>query len=180
MGNLYDYVSSHRRIVCDFVMNKIFEFCQKHSIPLSDRSCTDDFLWDGKTIAIYRSDNEVEEKLMLDAADILHEVAHFLVASPVEREFPDWGCDNFGFFGAVGGYTYYKDAEKFVGVLTKSEQQWREACADFLGCYLCRVFGVPISLEAEASFKYERGDGGYDPVLGSRAKMWVEELIQTL
>lgn len=156
-------------------MEKILEFCRQNNVPVSDRSCTGSYMWDGRTIALYRSDSEVEGKTPLHPADVVHEIAHFLVADPVEREFPDWGCNLFGFFGASGGYVYYREPEKFEGVLTKEEQQWREACADFLGCQLCRTLGVYLPLEAEASFKYGRGFGGYDTEIGRRAEAWVRK-----
>lgn len=78
----------------------------KYGIPTSSRSCYLSVLWNGRDLALNttREDEEGDplEVVPLSDFDVLHEIAHYVVASPVEREFPEFGMGIAFIHGAAG------------------------------------------------------------------------------
>lgn len=138
---------------------------ERFGIPISNRSCHNGYMWDGKTLATYYQKEtwdenfntllSLSEPIPIGDAWIAHELAHWVVASPTEREFPEYGC-TIGVvpFGASGGLRWdnikwgsaqWKTQESLQeGVLTRKEQNFRECCADLLGTYWCDCFEIPV------------------------------------
>lgn len=166
---------------------------QKFQIPVSDRSSYNSYLWDGKTLAlnfqreIWDEDCDVLLKVCdpepFDDFTIAHEIAHYVVADPIEREFPEWAS----FIGieprANGGLKWdnleynsaeYKRQVSFQeGLLTLDEQNFREACADFLAVHWCDMFGIKVEDAARPIFKYSNNPAFYE--FGWKAIIWLRE-----
>lgn len=173
---------------------------EQYGVPLSERSCCNDYMYDGNTIATnYQKENWDErfEKLLSLSDPIpipdewmAHEIAHWVVADPVERTFPEYGCQ-IGIvpFGANGnlrwdkvtfGSAEYKRMIDFSsGVLTHEEQELREICADFLGVYWCDLIGIPITDDARPLNKcidsITNPHSAYSVEKGWRAIVWLRE-----
>lgn len=117
----------------------------KFGIKTSVRSCFCSTLWNGQDLALYTSmeTEDGEEKIIpLKPFDIMHEIAHWVVADPVEREFPEFGLPTPYINGASGrDWSILTPREWEIalkethGVLTHEEAEFREYCADFLGCF---------------------------------------------
>lgn len=159
----------------------------KYGIPTSSRSCYLSVLWNGKDLALNttREDEEGDplEVVPLSDFDLLHEIAHYVVASPVEREFPEFGMGIAFIHGAAGwDWSRLKGRERELaeesskGVLTKEEANFREYAADFLGCYWATQMGMEVPANYWPHVKYadERAGEVY------RALLWVvgEGLVQ--
>jgi hypothetical protein len=64
---------------------KIMELATQYGVVFSDRDATGDYLYDGKTIAIRN-----QRGMFLDH-DLLHEVVHFIIAAPEQKDLPEYG-----------------------------------------------------------------------------------------
>lgn len=133
-----------------FVANLI----EKYNIPTSNRSCYLSRIWNGKDLALFyegfTDEGETPRLYRMEDFDILHEIAHFVVATPVEREFPEYGLETAYTHGASGRdwSLIHSEKERHLaleeakGVLTPRENTFRELTADFLGCYWAREAGI--------------------------------------
>lgn len=172
---------------------KLRALADKVGMPVSERSSYNSYLWDGKTLAlnwqreVWDEDflvlQRVEDPQPYDDFTLAHEIAHWVVADPVEREFPEY-ASFIGIDGrATGGLRW--DNKKFgtsewlqqaslqEGLLTREEQDFREACADFLGVHWCDQFGIPVAEEARPVVKYAK-----NPILcrvAWEAIIWLRE-----
>lgn len=151
-------------------------FIKTMGIPVSDRSCHNSYLWDGETLALnWQRENwnedcskllSLQEPESIDDFTLAHEAAHWIVASPVEREFPEYGCmlgidpranGGLPWDTVTWGSPQWKLLEsRQWGVLTREEQDFREACADFLAVYWCDLFRIEVEPEARPVNKYTR------------------------
>lgn len=166
---------------------------ETYSVPLSDRSCYRSYLWNGKTLATkwqrevwsanYDTLESVEPPQEIEDFTMLHEIAHYVVAEEVEREFPEYGCLVLGDLNSnpdlllefgYGSAKYKLKTEEMEGVLTSEEQNFREACADFLAVYWCDLYGLPVKNDWRPINKYNK----YPVELyeaGWRAIIWLRE-----
>lgn len=123
-------------------------------VVLSDRSCYHSHVWDGSSLAlcyqtpIFAHPGDVEPieiskpKIFSDF-DLCHELAHWMIAEKSERVFPEYGL---GWqtqhpYYANGGQPY---SSKMEGLLSKQEQEIREARAYFLTLHLCERYCIMV------------------------------------
>ncbi len=78
--------------------------------------------WDGSTLAISG----------LEPADIIHELAHWLVATPRERKMPEYGC-------GMSLFTSFESAK----ILNDRTDSFREENASVLGIAYGAAIGFP-------------------------------------
>lgn len=100
---------------------KLIRFCSENNIPIdTERSALGSYIWDGKSIAALTHHwNEWENKYdvqYFSYSFILHEIAHYLVASEYQRSLPEYGLDQY----------YLKRGEIISGVLPKKQQKYLE------------------------------------------------------
>lgn len=170
--------------------NHLRNLAESYGVPLSDRSCYNSHIWNGKTLALNFQrevwDDEGERLLFvgdpqpLPDFDLAHEIAHWVVANPVEREFPEYGGDwlTYSPYIANGGLTGGELAKNWEGVLNREEQNFREACADFLGVYWCDIFGIEVKEEWRPINKYSNYTGklyevGWEAIIWLRKEGWI-------
>lgn len=171
------------------------KIAEQYGVPLSDRSCHNSYMYDGKTLATtYQKENWDEDfNNLLSLSDPLpipddwmaHEIAHYVVADSVEREFPEYGC-------AVGIVGFGSDPlwnnsiltakqlqSTYDGVLTREEQDFREICADLLGTYWCKRVGIRVEEKAHPVYKLVSSltepKSSYSYEMGWRAIIWLRE-----
>lgn len=136
---------------------------QEYNIPTSNRSCYKNFMWDGKTLAL-TCHKLIDNKLIeykLSTLEILHEIAHFVVASEKERSYPEYGCGYLFLHGANGNlHSKSSEAElhKSYGILSPMEQDIKETAADLLSCYWAvKHCNILLPKERYPFFKLENG-----------------------
>jgi hypothetical protein len=66
--------------------SKILRVLELVGLPTADRAAQDTFVFDGKTVALRRIGAELAYP-----EELLHESFHWLVATPEERTFPEYG-----------------------------------------------------------------------------------------
>lgn len=174
---------------------KLVSLAKELGMSLSDRSCTDGYLWDGESLALnrgvydYETDTIVETKPIPDD-QIAHEIGHWLAATPEERSFPEYGCMMGTLFGTVAPVSLEMGWELrnkvCENVLTQEEQSFQEAKADFFGVWLCDQLGIPVEEGARPIYKYsfsyvqvhKHGIETYD--YGWAAIAWLFEIQQAI
>lgn len=142
-----------------FALNKLKEY----NIPTSNRSSYKSFMWNGANLAL-TNHKLINNKLIpyeLTTLEILHEIAHFVVATPEEREYPEYGCGYLFLHEANGNINSSSSTEeinKSYGVLPTMQQDIKETAADLLSCYWavndCRIL---LPKERYPFFKEENG-----------------------
>lgn len=182
---------------------KLQEIADRYGIPISNRSCHNGYMWDGRTLSIHHQKEKwdddfhrgggklisLSEPIYIGDSWAAHEIAHWVVATPTERSFPEYGC-TIGIvpFGATGGIRWdkvkygsqeWKALESIQeGVLTRKEQNFREVCADLLGTYWCDCFNIPVIYEARPINKIINSikvPSSYSIEEGWRAIIWLRE-----
>lgn len=125
----------------------ILSIAWRFGVPLSSRSCTDSYFYDGKTIATtYRKDGQL---LPIPDFNIIHNIGHWVVAETWHRDLPEFGmCLSFE-FGATGGLNLDQQEQAADGLLDIGEQNHLEAMAYFLGYNLCLLARIPIPSESQ-------------------------------
>lgn len=135
------------------------ELASKHGVELSSRSCSGGYLFDGKSVALYCNPDYGQDdfdacrsqKQYIGDFQALHEIAHFVVAEPWQRDLPELGLmvlSGFRPFYPTGGARTYEEFEKVVGgLLDRKDQDFQEACAYFLGLRWCEQYGIEIPSE---------------------------------
>lgn len=134
-------------------------FIEAHGMPMSDRCVFDNFIWDGSTLgtvgcAEYDADGEQMlacEKISSSLA--LHELGHWLIAEPWQRELPEYGMAFFPIFGGnrlpdqYQGWVQKLDWERqnafWGGLMDKAEQEYQEHLADLLSCQFELELEIP-------------------------------------
>lgn len=142
-----------------FVESKIKEY----KIPTSNRSSYKNYMWDGNTLAL-TCHKLVENKLIeykLSTLEMLHEIAHYVVASDYERSFPEYGCGYLFLHNANGNLNSKSSNEDIIrsyGMLSAMEQDIKESAADLLSCFWAvKYCNITIPKERYPFFKLENG-----------------------
>jgi hypothetical protein len=137
----------------------ILEIAAKVGVPITDRPCDDGHVFDGQSIAThyfpmhwvktgkkykwgYPEEHLVRSgepaRYLLDH-DLLHEIMHFAVALPEQRDLPEFGL----------GYTG-SHCQAFVPeVVDHDEALVQEKAAQFLCCYIGSIYGISPNLLEE-------------------------------
>lgn len=155
------------------------EIARHHGIPLGERSCASDHLYNGRDIALYYQrcswDDALNDFQPLPDSDMAHELAHWVVALPVEREFPEYGCAlhvvGLGSGKPLPSHLLEREViESYLSnVLLPEEQEFREFCADFLGVGWCLRLSIPVEERAHPAYKYR------DDPEAWRAIIWLRD-----
>ena len=108
-------------------MDRIKQLADKYGARLSTRAMQPTFAYNGKTIAL----NETKGSLRTDA-NIIHDIAHYAVASIERRKLPEFGLGT------------SPDRPRFRAklVIDRSDAQHEEELASALGIYWEREFGM--------------------------------------
>ena len=112
-------------------MEKIYQLARKWGTRIYKRSCAGSFSYNGKTIALYSDHNKSKQR---STSDIIHDIAHFVVATPKRRKLPEFGLgtspDNYT------RLTFPADGMNY------SMAQTEEELASVLGIYWEREIGL--------------------------------------
>ena len=97
---------------------KVLALSRHFGVPIKERGCVFHHVFDGKSIATHGSKGEFTDH------DLLHEIAHFVVAAPEQRDLPEYGlgyaaiagelptvCVVYDYDGPHTPYTYTRDNE---------------------------------------------------------------------
>lgn len=134
------------------------------NIKVSFRYSSDSWCYDGDSIALMKhgkieKEGEIYDEVNYTEHDILHEIAHWIVASNEQRLFPEYGLA----LGIVDQYALgtYKDgirdqngiltseaysSDIFDGFLDKEEQELQEFVTQKITIFLGRLFNVESNL----------------------------------
>ena len=136
----------------------IRELAARVGCPVVERNAKDSYTFDGKTIASKRPlflgfqdeenyEGEIWGEVAYTDHALLHEVCHYLVALPEQRDLPEYGCeldpDTLGIYGdfrrADGTLG---DAFDYHGCVDKEEQDAQEVAVWLLVVHLGPLFGI--------------------------------------
>jgi hypothetical protein len=78
---------------------KLFDFAKKYGVVIAERSSTESYIWDGKTIANHCV--LLGCKQYFTDIHLAHEIAHWLVAAPWQRELPEYGMKSLTGYGCL-------------------------------------------------------------------------------
>lgn len=141
----------------------VIALAQHYGVPLSPRSVSGGFQWDGATLGTrYQrwaevcrcgkcfSLGELELCPTLYAVperDIVHDIAHHIVAEPWQRDLPEWGLGFSGSFAANGGRHVIGDgivSDALAGGLWDGagEADRQEVVTNLIGYILMQSVGV--------------------------------------
>lgn len=112
-------------------MDRIKQLARKWGTKIWKRACRDDFAFNGKTIAEF-GDNEMQKRRT--DSNLIHDIAHFVVAAPERRTLPEFGLGD-------SPDTYIFNTPKAQGMTSQKAQQ-EEELASVLGIYWEREFGL--------------------------------------
>lgn len=140
--------------------SRIQKLASHYGVTLSSRSVSGDYLWDGKTLGLsyqewddewndqgenWRSPRFLPELLTIPGFDVLHDIAHYVVAPVWARDLPEFGLWVTGEFGANGGYHLKRiGAESMDGLFNLDEQNRQEQLAYLMGIYFCMLCDEPV------------------------------------
>lgn len=123
---------------------KVKDLFNYFGMPCSERSCTNNYVWNGRNLAtryhIWNS-GHIRKFYAISDFQLCHELAHWLVADSTQRTLPEYGLAILGEFGANGG----QESETFQsGILPTEEQEYQETLSYLLGLDLalqssCRI-----------------------------------------
>lgn len=131
----------------------------KYKIPTSStRICGGEPVfepvWNGQDLAIYwcraswntDSDEIIStEEIALSDHDLLHEIAHFVVATPEQKNVPEYGL------GAVAFYTYHM-RDEIHRVVDAEEGSIQERLCWFLCCYWGMKYNISAILSESPDY----------------------------
>lgn len=130
---------------------RIIEFVRSRGMPISmERNAAFSFVWNGRDLALYSfapaEDGFPSQIKIMEDWELLHELAHWLVADEEERAMFEYGCDPVMTEYIASGFNDYGTPVSH-GVLEPEEQDRREEKAYFLGILLCYQLGVSFPKE---------------------------------
>lgn len=139
----------------------ILEIAAKVGVSIKDRSCDNDYIFDGQSIASHyyplrwvpngKLDkwgypDETYERagniVYLSDHDLLHEIMHYAAAAPEQRDLPEFGL------GYVGSYCQTNVSQ----VVDKDESYLQEKTTQFLCCFFGSIIGICPDLIEEPGF----------------------------
>ena len=130
----------------------------KYGIKIAERCASDSFVFDGETLATWYCkggrafvdpfDGQAYpegEHIRYTDHDLLHEIAHFVVAEPCQKDLPEYGL-----FVGIGneGIRSYANAEfqkllpDYQGLVDSKEQDIQEYMVHFLCAYWGQKYGI--------------------------------------
>jgi hypothetical protein len=123
----------------------IIPLAKHFGTKIENRNCFENHIYDGKTIAMFGSKGG--KPLVFSDHDLLHEIAHFAVAAPEQRDLPEYGVGNAYQAGEIYtpsvvdskkiDPTFYEDSD-FQCEDFGEEGQTQEAMVQFL----CAKWGI--------------------------------------
>lgn len=132
---------------------------EKYQIPVSDRVCGGEPIlqpvWNGMDLALFwcktkwnRETDVIDstEYIPLSDHDLLHEIAHWVVAAPEQRDLPEYGL------GAVAYNTYHIGEVKLPDVVGSDEGSIQERLCWFVCCYWGMKHHISSVLSAEPGY----------------------------
>lgn len=112
-----------------------------YGVEFSERSCSGDSIYDGKTIAMH------SHKGPLSDHDLLHEVCHYIVASDKQRSLREYGL------GYTASWrTQYAPSDSDLNPWTNNESEIQEKMAQFLSVKFGQAYEIPVALSEEPDY----------------------------
>lgn len=103
---------------------KLINYAKVYGVIIEERNATGSYIWNGKTIANhYNKWNDWDglfKKEYFPDEQLAHEIAHWIVAKPWQRELPEYGMNSLTGFGCL---------ENFDPVLSKRDWSMQEKYA---------------------------------------------------
>jgi hypothetical protein len=127
---------------------KVLELFDKYQCPLSLRSCTDSFLWDGKTLAttwteisdsFSRYMSATKHTRFIDDHFLLNQLGHWLITADWEREYVEFGMPLLLKGGCTGDLSVKDQQIMGDGVFSKADRSDRTMKAFLLGYEFCLI-----------------------------------------
>lgn len=174
---------------------RILSLFSRYGMPVSERSVIDDFLWNGENLGLRRGANYSDEKDMylstryIDGWQIVHELAHWLIAEEWQRSLPEFGMDIVPLVSnGVPRYIHrwllrqpWEEREKFFdGLLPKEEQETQERLADLLSCQFELEVGFELFLNQGKIGARHYLDKCLDQDIPGYQWEWTEPALQEL
>lgn len=88
----------------DHIHPEIRALCAHVGMRLANRHTWRKPIWDGETLGTFFYNRFVKQFMPLADHDLLHEVCHFMIAAPEQRDLPEYGL---GYVAAFGGSQAY-------------------------------------------------------------------------
>lgn len=132
-------------------LKKLFD---RHGMPLSQRSCTGDYLWNGESLAtrFHIWENKAanwRKYFPINDFQMCHELAHWLMADADQQNLPEYGMAILGDFGTTGGFSPEDFDKNRSGFLPEKEQDYLESLSYLLGYEFALACQVPIPYESK-------------------------------
>lgn len=132
------------------------KLAEEHGVQIEERCASDSWTFDGKSIATYFKYSTGEIVRYTDH-DLLHEIAHYVLAAPEQRDLPEyglvWGIASGTSYGPLGGFWRdkhgnLKDTVLQIreGVVDWEEQEIQEKCVHFLCIIWGQKYGISSSI----------------------------------
>lgn len=133
------------------MIDKIKQLAKKHGTKISSRTCYKDCAFNGKTIALYEDGTTrgVQYRKRRSDSNLIHDIAHFVVAAPERKVMPEFGLGP----SPDSGVVFVPMADGMTG----QESQEEEELASALGIYWERELG----LDWRDTFEYHSWDATY-------------------
>jgi hypothetical protein len=136
----------------------IKQLADHFSVSFADRSCVGSHIFDGKTIAIRASRGK-----FLDH-DLLHEVAHFAVASSMQRKMPEYGL----------GYSASGGENPCDPVIAHEIAEVQEMMCHFLCVHWGTLYGIDPALYEQTREEHEKKFSTWDEYLSFKIGQYYE------
>jgi hypothetical protein len=150
--------------------SKVYELAAHFGVKLADRNAWRSHRYDGKSIALWgrkmAPGSLRYDDLELSDHEILHEIAHFVVAAPCQRDLPEYGL---GYVGGLGELPC-EDVVDDLGfshtmAFDTAEGQIQEHMAQFL----CWRWGVAYGLSVYMS-EYPNFADSWDQYIATKLR----------
>lgn len=138
------------------VDKSVLEVFEKYKCPISKRSCTYSYVWNGKSLATtwsetFRSSYQQgkgwgNHSISSPVAEhfLLFQLGHFLVAEDWQRDLPEFGMPLYLQYKCTGGMSVKDQQMMRKGMMDKSDQDVKRFQAFLLGYEFCLMADVNI------------------------------------